>query len=236
MKKYAFLGILTLMATSLMADDSAQTDVNNAAQALASQPSYTWNTTVVVPPDAQFQPAPTEGKIANGVVSVSTSMMGNDLKYVIKGDKAAILSQDNGWQSLDELTNDDQGPGRFLVGMIRNFRAPAAQATNLLASAKDLAKDGDAYSSDMTDAGAKSMLMFRRRGGDDGGGPTVSNAKGSMKFWISNGVLSKYEFKVSGTVSFNGNDRDVDRDTTVTITGIGSTTVDVPDDAKKKLQ
>ena len=36
-------------------------------------------------------------------------------------------------------------------------------------------------------------------------------------------------------VSFNGNDRDVDRTTTIEIKDIGSTKVEVLDDAKKKL-
>jgi hypothetical protein len=228
MKTKAFFGMITLLAASLMAQDSSQTDVSNAAQALANQPSYTWTTTVAVPPDAQFQPAPINGKTANGVSSVSTSFRDNALKYVIKGDKAAVYTEDNGWQSLDEMTNRG---GRFMVGMIRNFMTPAAQATNLLANAKPLTKAEGAYSADLTDDGAKGLLTFRR-----GGQATVSDAKGTVKFWVTSGVLSKYEFKVTGTVTYNGNDIDVDRDTTVVISGVGSTTVDVPDDAQKKLQ
>ena len=56
-----------------------------------------------------------------------------------------------------------------------------------------------------------------------------------MKFWIKDGVLSKYEYKVQGKVSFNGNDRDVDRTTTTEIKDIGTTKVEVSDEAKKKL-
>ncbi len=41
--------------------------------------------------------------------------------------------------------------------------------------------------------------------------------------------------KVPGEVSFNGNRRDVDRSTTVEIQDIGSTKIEVPEDAKKKL-
>jgi hypothetical protein len=37
-------------------------------------------------------------------------------------------------------------------------------------------------------------------------------------------------------VSFNGNDRDVDRTTTVEIKDVNSTKIEVPDEAKKKLQ
>jgi hypothetical protein len=77
--------------------------------------------------------------------------------------------------------------------------------------------------------------MFGRRGaGTDG--PTISNAKGSVTFWVTDGKLVKYQFHVSGTVSFNGNDRDVDRTTTIAITDVGTTKIDVPDDAKKKME
>ena len=92
-------------------------------------------------------------------------------------------------------------------------------------------KDGEAYASDLTDEGAKNLMRFRR-GGD---GPTVSNAKGSVKIWVKDGALAKYEFNVKGSINFNGNDIDVDRATTVEIKDAGTTKVSVPDEAKKKL-
>jgi hypothetical protein len=237
MKTQALLGLFALLASPVLAADSP--DITAAAQALNNQPNYSWKQTVVVPPDAQFQPGPTDGKLEKGGYAlVSTSLGGNDLKYVVNGTNGAAYTDDNGWQSLSDM-DSQQGPGRFMGYMIRNFRTPAQQATNLLAQAKPLTKDGDVYSADLTDDGAKTLLTFRRRGGGGnggGGGPTVSNAKGSVKFWITNGMLTKYEFKVTGTVSFNGNDNDVDRDTTVEITDVGTTKVEVPDDARKKMQ
>src|SRR5439155_13884138 len=95
-------------------------------------------------------------------------------------------------------------------------------------------KDGDAYSGDLTEDGAKSLLTFGGRGGG-GNAPEISGAKGAVKFWVKDGVLSKYEFKVQGKVSFNGNDRDIDRTTTVEIKDVGTTKVNVPEEAKKKL-
>ncbi|MCI0535250.1 MAG: hypothetical protein L0Z50_08480, partial [Verrucomicrobiales bacterium] len=103
----------------------------------------------------------------------------------------------------------------------------------LVGRVKELKKDGDAYSGDLTEEGAKALLSFGGRGG--GGGANVSNAKGSAKFWVKDGVLSKYQYNVKGSVSFGGNDRDVDRTTTTEIKDVGSTKVEVPEDAKKKL-
>ena len=109
--------------------------------------------------------------------------------------------------------------------MVRNFKAPAAQATNLVALVKELKKDGDAYSGDLTDTGAKAQFRFG----------TVTNPRGSAKFWLKDGLLSKYEYKVQGKVDFNGNEINLDRDTTVEIKDVSATKVDVPDGAKKVL-
>ena len=77
------------------------------------------------------------------------------------------------------------------------------------------------------------MLTFGGRGGSNA--PEVSGAKGSAKFWVKDGMLSKFEFNVQGTVSFNGNDREVNRTTTIEIKDVGSTKVSVPEEAARKL-
>jgi hypothetical protein len=156
----------------------------------------------------------------------------NTTEAVKKGDKGAIKTPD-GWQSLSEAASGDPGPATYMARRLQTFKAPAAQVEELADKVKELKKDGDVYSGELTAEGAKSQLMFGGRGG--GNAPEISGAKGSVKFWVKDGVLSKYEIKVQGKVSFNGNDRDVDRTTTIEIKGIGSTKVQVPDDAKKKL-
>ena len=232
MKKNIMISALALLAVPLYAADaSPKDDVVAAAQKLAATASYSWHQTVVVPEDAPFKPGPTDGKTEKGGATyVKMSFGDNETEIVMLGSKAALTDPDGNWQSLTNLENNNEGPGRFMVGMVRNFRAPVAQATNLVATVKELKKDGDVYSGDLTEAGAKELLTFRR-----GGGANVSNPQGSAKFWIKDGVLSKYEFAVKGKVDFNGNEFDVDRDTTVEIKDVGTTKVNVPADAKKVL-
>ena len=234
MKKSMFFSPMALMTISLIAADSnPKDDVKSAAKKLGEKANYSWKTTVVVPESAQFRPGPTEGKTEkDGFTHVTMSFGDNTTQAVLKGDKAAVTNREGEWQSLADLDNAE-GPGRFLGFFVRNIKTPAVQAADLAAAAKDLKKEGDAYSGDLTEEGAKTLLTFRPRGGGDG--PTVSNAKGSVKFWLKDGELSKYEFKVTGKVSFNGNDRDVDRATTVEIKDVGTTKVNVPEEAKKKL-
>jgi hypothetical protein len=235
MKKNILIGATALLAGSLFAADSSpKDDVTNAAKKLGDSANYTWRTTVVVPEDAQFRPGPTDGKTEKGGLTyVKLSFGDNTTEFVKKGESAAITNPDGGWQSLTNM-DSSEGPGRFMVGMVRNFQTPDAQAVQLAGAAKELKKDGDVYSSDLTEDGAKAMMAFRgRRGG--GNGPNITNPSGSVKFWVKDGVLTKYEFKVKGTMSFNGNDIDVDRDTTVEIKDVGTTKMDAPDEAKKLL-
>jgi hypothetical protein len=154
----------------------------------------------------------------------------NTTKIVRKGDKAVVTNPDGGWSTLEELENGE-GFIRFFAGMIRDMKNPAEQAAEIARSTKELKKDGDVYSGDLTEEGAKSLIRWRR-GGD---GPTISGAKGSVKFWTKDGVLSKYEYKLKGTIDFNGNQIDAERTTMVEIKDVGTTKVTPPDDAKKKL-
>src|SRR2546422_3945607 len=219
MKTNILFSALALLAGSLMAaDNSTKDDVSAAAKKLGEKSNYSWRTTIVVPEGSQFRPGPTEGQTEkDGFTHVTNTFGDNTTQAFLKGDKAAVSNPDGGWQSLADLEGE-QGPGRFRGMMIRNLRTPAVQAADLASGAKELKKDGDAYSGDLTEETAKTFLRFRRGSGD---GPSVSNAKGSAKFWLKDGNLSKYEFKVSGTVTFNGNDREVDRTTTVEIKEVG---------------
>jgi hypothetical protein len=208
-------------------------DITGASKALAEKANYSWRTTTVVPDSSPFKPGPWDGKLEkDGLTHVTLSFGDNTSQFVLKGDKGAATTQEGGWQSLAELEGGE-GMTRFFSMMIRNFKAPAAQADQLVSFAKDLKKDGDAYAAELTEEGAKTLLSWRRR--SDGDGPAISGAQGSVKFWLKDGALVKYEFKLKGKMSFNGNEFDNDRTTTVEIKDVGTTKLNVPEEAKKKL-
>lgn len=226
MKRIVLLSAVFSFALSLAAATSPKDEVAAAAKKLGEQANYSWKQTVET---GQFTGV-TDGKTEkDGFTHLVTSFGDNRSETVLQGGKGAVTNQDGAWESLAEAETAE-GFGRFRAIMARNFKAPAAQAAELAAAAKELKKDGDAYSGELTEEGAKPFLRFGR-----GGDASVKNAKGSVKFWVKDGMLSKYEYRVSGTVSFNDNDRDVDRTTTVEIKDVGSTKVAVPDAAKKKL-
>lgn len=225
MKQIILPGLLCLLAAPLFAADAGRDEVITAAKKLAEKPNYAWKTTVVVPESAQFKPGPTDGKTEkDGFTHITLSFGDNQTQAAMKGDKAVVTNQDGEWQLASELEGGE-GRGRFLGRIVRNLKVPAAQAIELAGAAKDLKKEGDAYSGDLTEEGAKAQFRFG----------TVSNPKGSVKFWLKDGMLFKYEFKVTGKVDFNGNEVDVDRLTTTEIKDAGTTKVNVPEAAKKKL-
>jgi hypothetical protein len=229
MKTKILFATVALLAGSLMAADSSpKDDVIAAAKKLGSQSNYTWRTTVVVPEDAQWKPEPTDGKTEkDGFTHVKMSFFGNPVQIVAKGKKGAYTDQDGAWQVPSN--SEEEGPGRFMAMFVNNLQTPAEEAAELAGFTKDLKKDGDVYAADLTEEGAKAKLVPK------GFPATVANPKGSVKFWVKDGVITKYEFKLTGAMNWNGNDVPVDRATTVEIKDVGKTKLDVPEAAKKKL-
>jgi hypothetical protein len=234
MKSLLICSTTLLAAASLVAAD--KDDVTSAAQKLAGADNYSWTSTMVSP---QFSPGPSHGKTQkDGLVWQDFTVQDNTIEVFAKDGKGAIKTED-GWQSLDEAAKDDGGGGfnfkRFLAMRMQKFKAPAAQAEEIAGTTKDLTKTDDTYAGDLTEEGAKSLMSFGRRGAN-GEGPAISNAKGSVKFWIKDGVITKYQTKVSGMMkNRDGEDMDVDRTTTVEIKDIGATKITVPDEAKNKM-
>ena len=223
MKQQLIFGTIMIAATSLLAAD-AKDEVTKAAKKLAQAGGYSWKSTIEGG-QARFR-GPTEGKLSkDGTTHLVMTRGENKVEAYLKGEKGAIKAGDE-WQSLSEVGEDNQRMA-FLVRTLKTFKNPAEQAQDLASKTKELKKDEDTYSGDLTDEGAKQVLTRGRGEGSD--------AKGSVKFWIKDGQLSKYEFKIQGKLSVNGNDVDVDRTTTTEIKDVGSTKVEVPDDAKKKL-
>ena len=235
MKRITVFGLVTFAAAAalLAAESSPKEAVTGAAAKLAQQGSYSWNTTTEF---GNFT-STSKGKIQkDGLVAFTMTFGENTIDAFLKDGKAAVKTNDEGWQSMAELAaaaGTEPSPRQFLLRRLQNFKAPAADAGDLAGKAKDLKKDGEAYASDLTEAGAKDLLSFGGR--RSANAPEPKNAKGSVKFWVKDGLLAKYELKLQGTVPFNGEERDMERTTTLEIKDVGTTKVEVPEAAKKKL-
>ena len=241
---------MILMAGSLLAAD--KDDLSAAIAKLAAADNYSWKSTAtnIPPPGAPADGGQRRGRGGFGAGNVDGKAQKDGLIYVsmpgrggavtegfVKGAKGAIKAGDEGWTSLADATADDGGGGfnmaRFAAMGVQNTKSPADAAKDLLAKTKSISLKDGAYVGDLTEDAVKTLMSFGGRGGDNG--PEISGAKGSVKFWVKDGMLIKYETTAQGTMSFGGNDMERNTVTTIEIKDVGATKLDVPDDAKKKM-
>jgi hypothetical protein len=247
MKKNILFGAVFLMAGTLLAADSPKDAVTAAAKKLADT-SYSWKVTQDFGANSPFTPGPVEGKADKDLTWLSTSFQDNTSIGLVKGTKV-VLKTDEGWKTADELGGGDGGfnPSTFMVTRLQNLKAPSAEVQELLTKVDALKQDGDVISGDLTKEGAESLLSFGfggRRGGNRGGGaggfggnrPAPKDAKGTLKIWMKDGQIAKYETKVSAkTTNRDGEEMNTERTTTTEVKDVGTTKIEVPDEAKKKL-
>lgn len=241
MKRSPFIsavGVLTLSFGAFAAGPADE--VTAAARKLADQPNYSWKQTIEMGGGGGGGRGPggQEGKIEKGGFAwISMSRGETTVQAIIKGDKGAIKVGE-GWKSAEEAAEAANGgaggwnPARAFARNVKNFKSPAAQVEFIVGKVPELKKAESSYAGDMTEDGAKEMLSLGGRGGGDA--PSIRDAKGSATFWIQNGLISKYTFHVQGKMSFNGNDREIDRTTTVEIKDVGATHLDIPQAAIQK--
>ncbi len=246
MRTTSILTLLTAAAFTLSthAADPKET-VAGAIKALKDKGSYSWSTASESRfGDNEIPASTTKGKTdKDGLMLLSSQGQNGEVHVAKKGEKAVIKS-DAGWQTREERQaagGGGGGRGGFGGMMMLNALAPAADAEELLKGVKELkAGDGGLFSGDLTEAAAKTRATFGGRGGRGGGAggftpPEPKDAKASVKFWVKDGLLSKYEIKSSSKMTFQDQENEIARTATTEISGAGSTTVEVPDEAKKKL-
>ena len=245
--KTAFLLTLPVFAAAQLFAADAADEIKAAAKKLADTPSYAWTAKTESGQGGGagggrggggFGPA--SGKVDSGMTYMSWQGQNSKTEAIKKGEKFVIKSGGDEWQTAAELEDGggDSNRARFTTRRVQNFKTPAQEVTELIGRVKNLKKDGDAYSAELTPEALKQMYSFNRRGGDSGGsGTDVSGLKGTVTFWVKDGVLSKYQTHVQGKMAFgqDGREIDVDRTTTYEITDIGTAKISVPAEAKKKL-
>jgi len=238
-------GLALATGCLLAAEADLKTEVKSAAKKLADKGNYSWtSTTKSEAAGGQQRPqmAPMTGKIDKEGCILVTMKRQDDTTFeaVVKGEKLAIKT-DEGWQSGAELQQaaGGQGRGGFMARGLRNMKPPAVQAADFADKAKELKKAADGYyGGDLTEDAAKELLALGRGARGGGGGqapPPPVGAKATVKFWLKDGALVKYEYNVQGKVTFRDQEREVNRTTTVELKDVGTTKFEVPEEAKKKV-
>ncbi len=240
LRNIAVGAIVLLAGSAAMVRADAKDDIKAAIQKLSDSPNYSWTTTTETQRGTNTSDGATE---KDGYTTFTVGFGDNQTPAVKKGDKA-VLKTDDGWQTPAEAlaaAGDQPGPGAFMPRQVQAFRTPTVVMADYFDKINDLKQADDAIAGTLSPDTVKPMLARGGRRGGGGGGagqtpPEVKDPKGSVKFWVKDGVLTKVELTLSGTITFNDQDRDVSRTVTTEFKNVGTTKVDVPDEAKKKLE
>ena len=225
-----------LLQTATAADSDAKDKLTHATSELAGKANYSWTTSTKEADGSAGRLGPLEGKAdKQGLVYLSFSVGGGGIpvEVFMQGEKGTAKALE-GWQTFDEIAQTS-GTAAAVVRFLRAYKAPARDAAALIGKLKQV-KDADgALGGDLNEDAAKELLLqgARRREGQDP--PKVSDPKGSAKFWIKDGALTKYEVNIQGKVTAGEREMDINRTTTVDIKDAGSTKLEVPAEAKQKL-
>ena len=227
--KIPLLALAILTSPLLASAASPKEEVAGAIKKLAEQSGYAWTYTPRTEgTESARSLGPIEGKTEkDGFTYLKGSAGDVSLEIGIKGEKM-VVNYNGDWLSTAEI-----GENNRTVQRLRALKKADQEATELMGKAAEIKKQSDGtYAGDMTADAAKQMFaLLGRRAAE------APEAKGSVKFWLKDGHLAKYEFTVGGKIITGEDKREVNvsRTATVEIKDIGSTKVSLPEDARKKL-
>jgi hypothetical protein len=203
--------------------------VSDAITKLGGESDYSWTATPKTEGSKSgSRQGPIEGKTEkSGLTRLKGSAGDTSYEVGFKGEKI-VVNFNGDWLSAAEL-----GENGSAIQRLKAFKKPVDEAAGLVKKTKDLKKESDGvYGGELAPDAAKGMFATLGRRAAE-----ASEAQGSVKFWVKEGRLAKYEFIVKGRITVGEDKRDVEitRTTTVEIKDVGSTKVTFPDEAKKKL-
>jgi hypothetical protein len=204
-------------------------EVTAALGKVADAGSYTWNRVTDDTASGGGRTSETGQTDTSGYTLVDLNTGDGYLHVCLKGG-SAVINAGQGWKSQDDLA--DQGRVlRVVARVVRGIKSPVMVARSVISRAQELKRDGESCTAEFTGEDASNLLaaVFDVRGRD------ITNPTVTVKFSVREGNLTEYEVRAAGTVSRQGMNTEVTRTITVEFSNVGSTKVEVPDDAKAKL-
>lgn len=218
--------------------DSAE-QLREAARGLVTAGSYSWKTTIQ---EGQFPTRTLNGKYSDRTAVVELPGREGAIILVIQQRNRVVQTQE-GWKTLAELQQEatDQPARRFFVRMVQSVLPPHLEVMRLVRAAETVSSEGEVYEGKLSTQGAQDIILLRPRGPRgqaveaEGLQFQVENARGGFKVWVKDGKVVKYTYDLHGTLRFGARDFELNRTTTVEISDIGNTVVNIPEGAKAKL-
>jgi hypothetical protein len=238
------LALVAALATLSSAQSSPKDEkdpLKAAIHRLGELGSYAWSVSVTHSGETEERYAwgPCDGKTEKGGVTWIRSRETPPIEILQKGGKMAVRLED-GWAAEQDLGGQAKSRRHANLSLVRSLKGaphPAAQAQELLKVVKDLGPADGHWKGILGPEAAKEQLHKSLR--TSGRSAKISDASGWVAFWIQDGILVRYEAHVQGSVSFDpaGSSSWAANETrTVELSGLGTTKVEVPDEARKALE
>ena len=235
MKNTLLIACIGIISTGLFAAESNPKEkLAEASRQLGEKPNYSWSATTKEADGSPGRLGPIDGKTEkDNLTFLSLTPGGIPVEVYMKGDKGVARALE-GWQTFDEIAQTS-GTAAAIVRFLKSYKTPAAQSAELARNMSELKEADGILSGELKEDAIKEILLMggRRREGQET--PKTTDAKGTVKFWIKNGALNKYEINVQGKVATADRSVDINRTTTVEIKEIGSTKIEAPAEAKEKI-
>lgn len=125
----------------------------------------------------------------------------------------------------------------FFARRLQAMKPPAEFAADLAGKVNTLTASGDTFTGELSPDAARELLTFGPRGKhrDSHTPPEPANPRGTVKFTLKDGTLTRLELRLAATMSINNCDVPLDHTTVIEIKDIGTTKLDIPADAKALL-
>jgi hypothetical protein len=235
MKKTLLLALIVAFANTLTAADSnPKSKITSATKQLGEKTNYSWTSTSKEADGSSGRLGAMEGKTEKtGLTYLSFTVSEVPVEVYMKGDKGTAKALE-GWQSFDDIIQTSPAAAG-IVKFLRSHKLPAAESADLADKVNDLKEADGVLTGDLKEEAVKELLMrtARRREGQDA--PKIENPKGTVKYWVKDGALTKYEVNVQGKITAGDRETDVNRTTVVEIKDADATKVEVPAEAKEKM-
>jgi hypothetical protein len=283
--------VMTVMAAAgVVMGAEPQEEVRAAVKKLADGGNYSW---VALTTDGDSATGAAEGMTDKGTTLYSVVQFQATSPAVEQGGKLVVKMDDGTWKTAAEVaqiaadaraaqmaarqaaaTQEFQAEEvpryePILYSSLQVLGLPTGEMMGVAQRLKEVKKEGDVYTGELTAEVAADLLMNRRpvagpatasapmsmprgivRGTGPASGPASAPAsapgmrrrpeptgtKGTAKFKVKNGVVVKYEVKVSGTFVFGGQERVQEREYGVEIKDVGTTKVVVPEGARSVIR
>ena len=209
---------------------AAETPLTDAIKQLQAAPNYSWTTTVDVP-GAPFKVSPISGRVDTNGFAILVADASE--KVVLAKGVARVLKSRWGWKRMTVGGTKDATENDLF-----SAKTPTDELADLATKLSDVKADGDHSFSGLLDtASAKAYLLSSMKGRTPGGmTPEMTTVSGKFQLWLADGLPQKYTLTIEAIVSLPFGKKDVACTGTTQIKAVGTTTVEVPTEAKTLLE